>query len=156
LENDMNVQIIFVATTIAALFAAPAFAQDEHAGHATRPAQTAAPGVRDPNLPPDNDAAKEQIAKSPRHAEWVDIKMATGAPINSFVIYPERGAKAPVVIVVHDIGGMSDWIRGIGDQLAKEGFIAIVSDLLSGTGPNGGSTALLGDQVGHTIRTLTG
>jgi len=152
----MNVQIIFVATTIAAVFAAPAFAQDEHADHATRPAQTAAPGVRDPNLPPDNDAAKEQIAKSPRHAEWVDIKMATGAPINSFAIYPERSTKAPVVIVVHDIGGMSDWIRGIGDQLAKEGFMAIVPDLLSGKGPNGGGTASLGDQVGQTIRTLTG
>src|SRR5207247_4910466 len=113
-------------------------------------------GVRDPNLPPDNDAAKEQIAKSPRHAEWVDIKMATGAPINSFVIYPERSTKAPVVIVVHDIGGMSDWIRGIGGQLAKDGVIAIVHHLLSGKSPNGGGTASLGDQVGQTIRTLTG
>ena len=118
-------------------------------------AQSATAGARDPNLPPDNDAAKEQLAKSPRHGEWVDVKMSNGAAINSFVIYPERSSKSPVVIVVHDIGGMSDWIRGIGDQLAKEGFIAIVPDLLSGKGPNGGGTASLGDQVGQTIRTLT-
>jgi carboxymethylenebutenolidase len=52
---------------------------------------------------------------------------------------------------------MSDWIRGIGDQLAKEGFIAVVPDLLSGKGPNGGGTSSLGDrdQVGQAIRTLT-
>lgn len=106
------------------------------------------------NLPPDNDGAKDRLAKSPRHGEWVDIKAPTG-PINSFVVYPERSSRAPVVIVVHDIGGMSDWARAIGDQLAKEGFIAIVPDLLSGKGPNGGGTASLGDQVGQTIRTLT-
>jgi carboxymethylenebutenolidase len=81
--------------------------------------------------------------------------MSGGPAINSFVIYPERSSKAPVVIVVHDIGGMSDWARAIGDQLAKEGFIAIVPDLLSGKGPNGGGTSSLGDQVGQTIRTLT-
>jgi carboxymethylenebutenolidase len=114
-----------------------------------------AAGDRDPNLPPDNDGAKEQLAKSPRHGEWVDVPVSGAAAINSFVIYPERSTKAPVVIVVHDIGGMSDWIRAVGDQLAKEGFIAIVPDLLSGKGPNGGGTASLGDQVGQTIRQLT-
>jgi carboxymethylenebutenolidase len=152
----MSVRAAFVAAAaIAGLSAAPAFAQDEHASHQTQAAQTAAPAPRNASLPPDNEAAKDQVAKSPRHGEWVDIKIASGAPINSFVIYPERSSKAPVVVVVHDIGGMSDWIRGIGDQLAKEGFIAIVPDLLSGKGPNGGGTASLGDQVGQTIRTLT-
>ena len=154
----MNVGFAFVATcAIVGLSAGPAFAQDEHASHAAQSPQTASPAPRNPNLPPDNDAAKDQLAKSPRHGEWIDIKMASGAPINSFVIYPERSSKAPVVIVVHDIGGMSDWIRGIGDQLAKEGFIAVVPDLLSGKGPNGGGTSSLGDrdQVGQAIRTLT-
>lgn len=153
----MIIRITIGAAAIAALSVAPAFSQDEHAGHAMAPTQppAAATGTRNPSLPPDNDAAREQLAKSPRHGEWVDIKMAGGPAINTFVIYPERSTKAPVVIVVHDIGGMSDWIRGIGDQLAKEGFIAIVPDLLSGKGPNGGGTASLGDQVGQTIRTLT-
>jgi carboxymethylenebutenolidase len=148
---------VVAAAVIAGLSAPPALAQDEHAAHAAQSAQSAAPAARNANLPPDNDAAKDQLAKSPRHGEWVDIKMASGAPINSYVIYPERSSKAPVVIVVHDIGGMSDWIRGIGDQLAKEGFIAVVPDLLSGKGPNGGGTSSLGDrdQVGQAIRTLT-
>jgi carboxymethylenebutenolidase len=156
---------MFAATAIAALTIAPAFAQDPHAGHAvqqehaghTMPAaQTLAPGVRDPALPPDNEAATDQLAKSPRHGEWVDIKTPGSPAINTFVVYPERSTKAPVVIVVHDIGGMSDWARGIGDQLAKEGFIAIVPDLLSGKGPNGGGTSSLeGQAIGQAIRTLT-
>src|SRR5712692_2972884 len=115
-----NPRTTFAALAIAALATAPAAAQDPHAGHMMESAQVGAPAVeRNPNLPPDNDAAREQLAKSPRHGEWVDIKVAGGPAINSFVIYPERKDKRPVVIVVHDIGGMSDWIRGVGDQLAK-------------------------------------
>jgi carboxymethylenebutenolidase len=110
---------------------------------------------RNQNLPPDADAAVAQLQSSPRHGEWVDIPVRGGAPINSFVIYPERSTKAPVVIVIHEIFGMQDWVRGVADQLAKEGFITISPDLLSGMGPNGGGTASLGDQVGQTIRTLT-
>jgi carboxymethylenebutenolidase len=151
----MHARVILTAAALA-VSVAPAFAQDDHAGHAMQAGQTAAAHARNPNLPPDNESAKEQVASSPRHGEWVDIKMAGGPALNSFVIYPERSTKAPVIIVVHDIGGMSDWARAIGDQLAKEGFIAIVPDLLSGKGPNGGGTASLGDQVGQTIRTLTG
>ena len=137
----MTARIVITAAAVATLAAAPSFAQDDHSGHATAAAQSATASARDPNLPPDNDAAKDQLAKSPRHGEWVDIRTASGAAINSFVIYPERSTKAPVVIVVHDIGGMSEWIRGIGNQLAREGFIAIVPDLLSGKGPNGGGTS---------------
>jgi carboxymethylenebutenolidase len=157
----MDRRLLPAAAVAAVLVAAPVRAQnpaDEHAGHSMEHMQAAgsASGVnQNPNLPPDNDGAKDRLAKSPRHGEWIDIKMAAGAPINSFVVYPERKDKGPVVIVVHDIGGMSDWARAIGDQLAKEGFIAIVPDLLTGKGPNGGGTASLGDQVGQTIRTLT-
>jgi carboxymethylenebutenolidase len=111
---------------------------------------------RNENLPPDANAATAQLQNSPRHGEWVDIPEPNGgAPINSFVIYPERSSKAPVVIVIHEIFGMQDWVRGVADQLAKEGFITISPDLLSGMGPNGGGTASLGDQVGQTIRNLT-
>jgi carboxymethylenebutenolidase len=111
---------------------------------------------RNQNLPPGADAATAQLDASPRHGEWVDIPMRGGAAtLNSFVVYPERATRAPVVIVIHEIFGMQDWVRGVADQLAKEGFIAIAPDLLSGMGPNGGGTASLGDQVGQTIRTLT-
>jgi carboxymethylenebutenolidase len=152
-----------------AMMAAPAAAQtptaaaagDPHAGHAMEqaaPAQPTAP--RNVNLPPsgDNDAAQaiEQLKSSPRHSEWVDIKGSNGTPIKSFVVYPERRDKAPVVIVIHEIFGLSDWIRGVADQLAKEGFIAIAPDFLSGRGPNKGGSQELGSQ-GSTaeIRNVT-
>src|SRR5437773_28295 len=143
-----------------ALAASPAFAQvpavDPHAGHMMmEQAPAAAARPDNPAIPPDNPASGDRLKNSPRHGEWVDIKMPEGAPLKSFVVYPERRDKAPVVLVIHDIGGMGDWGRAVGDQLAKEGFIAIVPDLLSGKGPNGGGTASLGDQVGQTIRTLT-
>jgi carboxymethylenebutenolidase len=152
-----------VLVTAFALIAAPAFAQstspaavDPHAGHAmeqTAPAAQPA-GPRNPNLPPTGDApgdkysvVKAQLSSSPRHVDWIDIKASNGgAPIKSFVVYPERKDKAPVVIVIQEIFGLTDWIRGVADQLAKEGFIAIAPDFMSGMGPNGGGSAELGEQ----------
>lgn len=108
------------------------------------------------DLPPGTAGHVERaLAESSRHAEWVDIELAEGGPLNAWVVYPERADKAGVVLVIHDIRGMSDWARGVTDQLAQDGFIAIVPDFLSGKGPGGGGTASLGSQVGQTIRTLT-
>jgi carboxymethylenebutenolidase len=154
-------RVVLVAAC--ALIASPAFAQmapkpavDPHAGHMMMEQQpAAAPRPDNPAIPPDNGASAERLKGSPRHGEWVDIKMPSGPAIKSFVVYPERKDKAPVVLVIHDIGGMGDWGRAVGDQLAKEGFIAIVPDLLSGKGPNGGGTDELGQNVGTTIRSLT-
>jgi carboxymethylenebutenolidase len=101
--------------------------------------QGAAP-ARNPNLPPDFDAATAQLKSSPRHQEWVDIKVpGQPAPIKTFVVHPERKDKAPVVIVIHEIWGLTEWVKGVADQFAKEGFIAVAPDLLSGRGPNGGN-----------------
>jgi carboxymethylenebutenolidase len=146
-----------------ALSAAPVFAQtaaqpagaDPHAGHMM--IEQAQPAAKPDNtaIPPDNAASAERLKASPRHGEWVDIKMPSGAPLKSFVVYPERKDKAPVVLVIHDIFGMGDWARAVGDSLAKEGFIAIVPDLLSGKGPNGGGSEELGQGVGQAIRTLS-
>lgn len=112
--------------------------------------------ARNDKLPPDADAAAEQVKSSPRHAEWVDIKGSPGVPIKSFVVYPERKDKAPVVIVIHEIFGLSDWVRGVADQLAKEGFIAVAPDLLSGRGPKGGGSDELGSQGStQAIRSLS-
>jgi carboxymethylenebutenolidase len=71
------------------------------------------------------------------------------------VVYPERAQKAGVVIVIHDIRGLSDMARALRDQLAQDGFIAIVPDFLSGKGANGGGTESLGQEVGKTIQSLT-
>jgi carboxymethylenebutenolidase len=150
---------LIAARAIAQVPAQPAGA-DPHAGHMmTEQAQTAAT-ARNPNLPPSGDnngeQAIEQLKSSPRHGEWVDIKGTDGTPIKSFVVYPERRDKAPVVIVIHEIFGLSDWIRGVADQLAKDGFIAIAPDLLSGRGPNKGGSQELGSQgATQEIRNVT-
>jgi carboxymethylenebutenolidase len=100
--------------------------------------------------------AARALKESPRHGEWVDIKMADGTPLKSWVVYPERSTKSGVVLVIHDIRGLSDITRAVGDQLAQDGFIAIVPDFLSGKGPNGGGTDSLGASVGQAIQALSG
>jgi carboxymethylenebutenolidase len=72
------------------------------------------------------------------------------------VVYPESKEKAPVVLVIHEIFGLTDWVRGVADQLASEGFIAVAPDLLSGKGPNGGGTdSFTGNDVRAAIQKLT-
>jgi carboxymethylenebutenolidase len=100
------------------------------------------------------DWAKQQLAKSPRHREWVKVKNGT-REVNSFVVYPEVKNKATAVIVIHEIFGMSDWVQSLTDQLAAAGYIAIAPDLLSGMGPNGGGTSSLDSNgIGKAIRDL--
>src|SRR6267143_3746908 len=77
------------------------------------------------------DWAKERLNKSPRHGEWVDLKSGERT-IKAFVVYPESKNKTPAVLVIHEIFGLTDWIRGVCDQLAENGDIAIAPDLLSG------------------------
>ena len=77
------------------------------------------------------DWAKARLEKSSRHGEWVEFKSGERA-LKAFVVYPERKEKAPVVLVIHEIFGLTDWVRGVCDQLAENGVIAIAPDLLSG------------------------
>jgi carboxymethylenebutenolidase len=86
------------------------------------------------------DWAKQTLEKSPRHQEWVPIKHDNRV-VQTFVVYPEVKQKAPVVIVIHEIFGLSDWARSVADQLAAHGYIAVAPDLLSGFGPKGGGTS---------------
>ena len=93
------------------------------------------------------DWAKSRLDKSPRHLEWVKVKHGE-REVNCFIAYPEVKEKAMAVIVVHEIFGLTDWARGVADQLAEAGYVAIAPDLLSGAGPNGGGTASLGGNDG--------
>src|SRR5438067_11339468 len=77
------------------------------------------------------DWAKARLNNSPRHADWAEIK-SDDRKLSGFVVYPERKDKAPVVLVIHEIFGLTDWVRGVCDQLAENGVIAIAPDLLSG------------------------
>jgi carboxymethylenebutenolidase len=101
------------------------------------------------------DWALKRLENSPRHLEFVEIE-AGKRKVNSFIAFPEVKEKAPVVIVIHEIFGLSDWVRGVTDQLAERGVIAIAPDLLSGTAPNGGGTSALGggDGVRKAISSL--
>lgn len=105
-----------------------------------------ASGATSPNLaqsqefPPDEDGAVSHLDASPRHGEWVDFDAGGGDLVRAWVVYPERADKAPVVVVIHEIYALTDWIRGVADQLAAEGFIAIAPDLISGKGPGGGGS----------------
>lgn len=126
----------------------PACAQDLPSNHSSHhPTPAAEPAET-------QDWARQRLAKSSRHQEWVKVK--NGArEVSSFVVYPEVKNRATAVVVIHEIFGMTDWIQSLTDQLAEAGYIAIAPDLLSGMGPNGGGTSSLDrNAVGQTIRDL--
>lgn len=77
------------------------------------------------------DWAKERLEKSPRHGEWVTVKNGD-REIKCYVVYPEEKAPKLAVVVIHEIFGLTDWVRGVADQLAEAGYVAIAPDFLSG------------------------
>jgi carboxymethylenebutenolidase len=85
------------------------------------------------------DPVKDRLNKSPRHHEWVQIKVGDRA-LHAFVVFPEVKEKAAAIVVIHENKGLNDWARSAADQFAEAGLIAIAPDLLSGLGPNGGKT----------------
>jgi carboxymethylenebutenolidase len=98
--------------------------------------------------------AKEVLNKSPRHQEWVEVKRGDRT-IHSFVVYPESKKKAPVIIVIHENTGLTDWARSVADQLAARGYIAIAPDLLSGASGKAKTTDFASaDEAREAIRSL--
>jgi carboxymethylenebutenolidase len=86
------------------------------------------------------DWAKARLEKSPRHQEYVKVKHGD-CEVQTFIVHPEVKDKATAVLVIHEIFGLTDWVRSVADQLAEAGYIAIAPDLLSGMGPKGGGTS---------------
>lgn len=99
------------------------------------------------------DPAKDRLEKSPRHMEWITVKHGERT-VHAFIAYPEVKEKAPVVVVIHEIFGLSDWVRSVCDQLAERGYIAIAPDSLSGMGPKGGKTSDF--ESGDAVRAAIG
>jgi carboxymethylenebutenolidase len=85
------------------------------------------------------DSVKKRLDNSPRHHEWVVVKNGK-RDVHCFVVFPEVKDKATAVVVIHENKGLTDWVRGVADQVAEAGYIAIAPDLLSGLGPKGGKT----------------
>jgi hypothetical protein len=93
----------------------------------------AAPAAAQSVPPADDAAARVRLEESSRHGEYVDIAVPGQAmPVRAFVVYPEIATKAAVIVVVHDAPKLSDWVRGVADQVAADGFIAIAPELPSG------------------------
>lgn len=92
-----------------------------------------------PDLPAGTFNAHTVLAESKMKKEFVDIPLAGGVKLHTWVEYPEGDGKAPIVLVMQHGPGMDDWQRALADQLAVQGFIAIAPDLHSGLGPNGGN-----------------
>jgi carboxymethylenebutenolidase len=117
--------------------------------------QGSAPAPATRGIAPGATEVQGRLAASPRHGEWAMVSTGAGDSVRAWVVYPERRDRAPVVVVVHEIYGLTNWIRGVADQLAAEGFIAIAPDLLSGknlpTGPDGDPVR---DSATAAIRTL--
>jgi carboxymethylenebutenolidase len=101
------------------------------------------------SLPADEPGSLERLNASPRHGEWVTVDAGGGDMVRAWIVYPERADPAPVVVVIQEIFGLTDWIRNVADQLAADGYIAIAPDLLSGKGPGGGGSDTV-DQQGAT------
>ncbi len=106
-------------------------------------------------LTPAQDWAKARLDRSPRHQEWIKVKH-DNREVQCFIVFPEVKEKATAVLVIHEIFGLSDWVRSVADQLAEAGYIAIAPDLLSGMAPGGGGTSELGgrDAVVKAVSSL--
>jgi carboxymethylenebutenolidase len=100
------------------------------------------------------DWAKARLEASPRHHEYVALKHGNRT-LQAFVDYPEVSTKAPVVILIHEIFGLSDWAKEMADELAAQGFIVVAPDLLSGYGPNGGGSSEFPSQDA-TVKAVSG
>jgi carboxymethylenebutenolidase len=110
-----------------------ALAADSHAEHSVNLFPHSGPAFegyqQSAAIPASATTAAERIARSPRHAEWVAVKVNATDSAMAWVVYPERKDKAPVVIVIHENTGINTWTRTVADQMAAEGFIAIAPDL---------------------------
>jgi carboxymethylenebutenolidase len=137
-----------------------AASSDDHMSHMNA-ADLAAPVARSTNpmqqgiagLPASNATAAARLAASPRHGEWVKFPAEPGSAdsIQAWVVMPSTGAKAPVVVVVHEIFGLATWVRGVADQVAADGFIAIAPDFLSRVRGGPSTVELAGDSARKLI-----
>jgi carboxymethylenebutenolidase len=103
-------------------------------------------------LPASNATAVARLKASPRHGEWVKIAWEPGSKdsLMAWVVYPKATGKAPVVVVVHEIFGLSTWVQSVADQVAADGFIAVAPDLLSRV-RGGPSTITLSDDSARKL-----
>ena len=128
-----SLRLPVVALTFVGCVRSSSLPADDHAAHPA-PAVAASSAVQPSvaSLPAGGSEVTSRLAASTRHAEWAMVRVGNDDSVRVWVVYPERRTNAPVVIVVHEIFGLSTWIRGVADQLAADGFIAVAPDFLTG------------------------
>lgn len=95
-------------------------------------------GAKAAHLPASVWNSSSTVARTKLRHEWVNVQVGDRR-LRTWVEYPAGEGRAPVVLVLQHYPGLDDWMRGVADQLATEGFIAVAPDLYSGFGPNGGN-----------------
>jgi carboxymethylenebutenolidase len=139
-------------------------AMDDHmshmaAGDLAAPAAGVSATQGTAGLPPSNNQAAARLASSPRHGEWVKVAWEPGSKdsLMAWIVYPSTSnAKTPIVVVVHEIFGLSSWVRSVADQVAAEGFIAIAPDLVSRVRGGPSTVELSGDSARKIISGVDG
>lgn len=147
---------IFTCVSLAAAVACTSTGANTSTDHADHSSPSSATGQVVPVsavLPSDAAGARARLAASPRHGEWVTLSSGADS-IRAWVVYPERKTKAPVIVVVHEIFGLTPWIRAVADQLAADGFIAIAPDLLTMKDLPNATDSVPGQLATAAIRTL--
>jgi len=142
-----------VAASLAACTTTRSSTTADHSEHDSLSPSASAAVPQTAALPPDASSARARLSASPRHAEWVMIPAGADS-VRAFIVYPERKTNAPVVVVVHEIYGLSPWIRGVADQLAADGFIAIAPDLLTAKNLPNPTDSVPAELATAAIRTL--
>jgi len=147
--------VSFLGAACSSTWTVPATDSHAAADHAAPSVAASSVGTQDNRgLPPDAAGALARLASSPRHSEWAMIRTGDGDSLRVWVVYPERSNKAPVVVVIHEIFGLSSWIRSVADQLAADGFIAVAPDLLTMKNLPSGPDSVVAPLAQAAIRTL--
>lgn len=128
-------------------------AKDDHSAHDSAASSAVVSVPANGSLPADAAGARARLASSPRHGEWVTYKSGADS-VRAWLVYPQRNDKAPVVVVIHEIYGLTPWIRAVADQLAEAGYIAIAPDLLTMKGLPNATDSVPQDLATAAIRTL--
>lgn len=167
----MNRRILFLAALVASACTVQRWqpgqpvAVDDHMAHMTA-ADLMPPNVAPRSgvsaqgavgIPASASTALARLEGSPRHGEWVKIAWAPGSSdsLMAWIVYPVRHDKAPVVVVIHEIFGLQTWVRGVADQLAADGYIAIAPDLISRVRGGPSTIELSGDSARRLINSVS-
>lgn len=129
-------------------------ATNDHATHADVAPAAGLQLTSDASLPAGAEDALARLNSSPRHGEWAMLRLSNGDSLKAWIVYPERKTKAPVVVVIHEIFGLSTWVRAVTDQFAADGFVAIAPDLLTMKNLPSGPDSVVAQAATAAIRTL--